>query len=136
MRGKHTNEDTLKIKVNFLNGELAGLPSWILSQSTNIAPLITTMKNKLCELAKEETVSNCLSRVCSKRCIDTDAFCKTKEYPTQLEMAKIMRAIIGLLGFFGIKATEEQYRVCFDVIRKSNTERYITFRLFGFESCQ
>jgi hypothetical protein len=54
-------------------------------------------------------------------------FAKTKEYPTQLEMAKIMRAIIGLLGFFGIKATEEQYTVCFDMIRKSNTERYITF---------
>ncbi|CAO3684025.1 unnamed protein product [Umbelopsis ramanniana] len=100
-------------EVNFLNGELAGLPSWILSQSTNIAPLITTMKNKLCELAKEET---------------------TKEYPTQLEMAKIMRAIIGLLGFFGIKATEEQYRVCFDVIRKSNTERYITFRLLELKA--
>lgn len=94
------------------------------------------MKNKLFELAKEETVSNCSSRVCSKRCTDADAFCKTKEHPTQLEMAKIMRAIIGLLGFFGIKATEEQYRVCFDAIRKSNTERYITFRLFGFEGYQ
>ncbi|KAG2187813.1 hypothetical protein INT44_005503 [Umbelopsis vinacea] len=95
-------------EVNFLNGELAGLPSWILSQSTNIAPLITAMKNKLCELAKEET---------------------GKESPTQLEMAKILRAIIGLLGFFGIKATEEQYRVCFDVIRKSNTERTIELSL-------
>ncbi|KAH8555724.1 hypothetical protein BGW37DRAFT_146117 [Umbelopsis sp. PMI_123] len=89
-------------EVNFLNGELVELPSWILSQSTNIAPLITTMKNKLCELAREET---------------------SKETPAQLELAKIMRAIIGLLGFFGIKATEEQYRVCFDVIQKSKTER-------------
>jgi hypothetical protein len=44
-------------QANFLNGEFTGLPSWILSQSTTIAPYITTMKNHLCDLAAKEIVS-------------------------------------------------------------------------------
>ncbi|GAB5589224.1 hypothetical protein Unana1_04124 [Umbelopsis nana] len=60
------------------------------------------MKNNLCELVTKEI---------------------STETPNQLQLAKLMRAIIGLLGFFGIKATEEQFQICLQMIRKAQTER-------------
>ncbi|CAM0136137.1 unnamed protein product [Umbelopsis sp. WA50703] len=94
--------------LNFLNGEFTGLPSWILSQSSKFAPHIATMKTHLCDMALKEV---------------------SKEDPDQLKLEQLLRAIIGLLGFFGIRATEEQFRVCLQVIRKTQTARSIELSL-------
>ncbi|KAG2179045.1 hypothetical protein INT43_001894 [Umbelopsis isabellina] len=98
--------------VDFLNGEFTGLPSWILSQSSKVAPHIATMKNHLCDMAMKEVLS-----------------VKGVEDADQLKLEKLLRAIIGVLGLFGIKATEEQFRVCLQVIRKAQTARSIELSL-------
>lgn len=51
---------------------------------------------------------------------------KGEEDSDQLKLENLLRAIIGLLGLFGIKATEEQFRVCLQVIRKAQTARYVS----------
>ncbi|KAJ2959309.1 hypothetical protein NQZ79_g5214 [Umbelopsis isabellina] len=102
----HIHDDNLQ--VDFLNGEFTGLPTWILSQSSKIAPHIANMKNHLCDMALKEV---------------------GKEEADQLKLEKLLRAIIGLLGFFGIKATEEQFQVCLQVMRQAQTARSLELSL-------
>ncbi|KAI8882164.1 hypothetical protein K501DRAFT_251843 [Backusella circina FSU 941] len=95
-------------EIDFLNGLFYRMPAWFIAQSVNSGQFIVKMKHRI--IAEIESYSSDLQS-------------------HQVELASSIRALTGVIGYFGIKLSELEVDLCLKILASTEMERLVKLLL-------
>jgi hypothetical protein len=108
--------------VEFLNGIFYGKSTWFLAQSVNSGQYFIKMKQRI--FADIESYSVCYGLLENKTLNSSNVHIMQSDLQkNQVAIACAIRALAGIVGYFGIKLQEAEAVLILKVLGQTNTER-------------